>query len=74
MLAVADNVEGALTLELGVTFTMECTVIVLVGSVDDSTGGAFLDAYRHTLAVLNIDGRTCGVGNRHTAQLYSTFI
>ena len=67
VLAVANDIEGALALELGVTLAVESAVIILVGTVCQGVGRTFLDADRHTLAILDIDSGAAGVGDGNTA-------
>ena len=71
-MVVADDIERALALELGVALAMEAALVVLVAGVGigqcvhRSALGSDLAAF----AVLDVDGRTSGVGQRQPVELH----
>ena len=74
VLAVAYDIEGTLALELGVTLDVQGTITVFVGTISQRAGLIFLDADINTLAILDVDGSTAGVGQADTVELDSTFV
>ena len=65
---LAVDGECALALELGVALADEASLPVATSAVGEAVGRLVLDAEVDALAVLDVDGRTIGIGQIESVE------
>ena len=74
VLTVAHDIQCAPSFELSMALGMEASVVVFIHTISQGIGGLFLHTDVDALAVLDVDGRAFGIGQRHASQGHSAFV